>query len=263
MFGLFRARCPVEPDARAWIEERTLWLLDQFGAPRLKGVRVILPSPAFFPDKYDASRQAAGLLFERVRGYMGLAETPIRLGFYTESRSSSPGVPGVLHESRGTAGLFHGASGSPEPGAELTIQVETRQLAKPMSLVATVAHELGHVHLIGHGRIKGDVPDNEPLTDLVTIFLGLGIFTANSLFQEENSRNMNRSTWSAGSQGYLTQLQAGYALALFAWLRGDDRPDWTSEVCADVREPLKAGLRFLHAGNPSPALFDARARVQL
>jgi len=69
---------------------------------------------------------------------------------------------------------------------------------------------------------------------------------------------MNTGGWSVGRLGYITQLEAGYALALFAWLRREEWPSWIEHVCADVRAPLKQGLRFLGAGNATPRLVELR-----
>jgi hypothetical protein len=52
-------------------------------------------------------------------------------------------------------------------------------------LVATLAHELGHIILLRPGLIKRTKEDMEPLNDLLTIFLGFGIFTANAAFRFE------------------------------------------------------------------------------
>ena len=57
---------------------------------------------------------------------------------------------------------------------KFVISLESSQLTDPMSLVATVAHELGHVRLLGEARIHGGFEDHEPLTDLLTVFFGLG-----------------------------------------------------------------------------------------
>jgi hypothetical protein len=253
LFG--RRGCPVEPEERTWIEERTRWLCREFGLARLRQGRVILPSPEFFPDRWDSSPDAAAILFRRVREYMDLADEEIALDFYHEAEERVGTMPGVVHSSQGTAGLFHDARSGPD--GRLTIFVEVGQLARPMSLVATLAHELGHVHLLGHRRITNEVEDHEPLTDLLTVFLGLGVFLANSIIHETNWMSGRRSGWSVGRQGYLTQDQAGYALALFAWLRGEVNPAWAKEVCADVHEPLYQGLRFL-ADSPSPELVQLR-----
>jgi hypothetical protein len=55
---------------------------------------------------------------------------------------------------------------------------------RPMSLVATIAQELGHVLLLADGRISRERQDHEPLTDLLTVFFGLGVFTANAAFEQ-------------------------------------------------------------------------------
>jgi hypothetical protein len=45
-----------------------------------------------------------------------------------------------------------------------------------------VAHELARVRLLGEQRINTDCGDQEQLTDLATVFFGLGIFTADAAF---------------------------------------------------------------------------------
>jgi hypothetical protein len=56
-----------------------------------------------------------------------------------------------------------------------------------MALVATLAHELGHVILLRPGLVKANEADMEPLNDLLTVFLGFGVFNANSVFQLVNA----------------------------------------------------------------------------
>ena len=57
----------------------------------------------------------------------------------------------------------------------------------PVALVATLAHELGHVILLRPGLVDRDDPDMEQLNDLLMVFLGFGIFTANSAFRFSNT----------------------------------------------------------------------------
>jgi hypothetical protein len=63
------------------------------------------------------------------------------------------------------------------------IGIRDDQAARPVALVSTLAHELGHVLLLADGRISAQQQDHEPLTDLLTIFFGLGIFSANAAFE--------------------------------------------------------------------------------
>ena len=56
-------------------------------------------------------------------------------------------------------------------------------MRRPRSLIAAIAHELGHVLLLGGGLISATRRDGEPLTGLVTVYLGMGIFTANAVHE--------------------------------------------------------------------------------
>jgi len=54
----------------------------------------------------------------------------------------------------------------------------------------------------------------EPLTDLLTVFLGFGVFTANAAFRIEQHQDGRSQGWSARRQGYLSEEEFGYALAV-------------------------------------------------
>ena len=53
------------------------------------------------------------------------------------------------------------------------------------------------------------------------------------------------SGWDMSKRGYLTMPMYGYALALFAWVRGEENPDWCKELRGHVRVASKEGMRFL------------------
>jgi hypothetical protein len=238
MFGWFRtkAECPVNPSTRAWIEERWTWLEAQFGVERLRSARVILPRPEFFPDPFAGRPEDARALLDRVCGYMGIDAASIELSLYEDRNPVYDG-----HWREGTAGLYH-----PEAG-KFRIWVEVTNLADPLAMVGTMAHELGHVHLLGHGRISHVTDDHEPLTDLLTVFLGLGVFTANSVIRERHWQAGNVAGWSIGRRGYLGMPEYGYAFALFARARGEDGAAWSRELRLDVRTAFKQSMRFLSA----------------
>ena len=62
---------------------------------------------------------------------------------------------------------------------------------------------LGHVHLLGHGRIDDEAEDHEPLTDLLTVLFGMGVFTANAVIREHHWDAGPVSGWSINRRGYL------------------------------------------------------------
>ena len=78
------------------------------------------------------------------------------------------------------AGIYFGHESVREEDGRAVIAIKSSVLKDPMVLVATAAHELGHLILLGDGRLDHSVPDHEPMTDLLTVFVGLGVFTANA-----------------------------------------------------------------------------------
>jgi hypothetical protein len=232
--------CPVDPEIRDWIERRMNWLIDQFGRNRLLNAPVVLPRAEFFPDAYDGSDESVRLLLNRVCQYMGLLPETIHLSLYEERPP--------LH----TEGLVEGTTGLyQEAGGAFRIWLEARGLDDPLALVATMAHELGHVVLLGQRRISPDDDDHEPLTDLLTVFLGLGVITANAVVRESSWTAGGWHGWSVSRQGYLTMQMYGYALALFAYHRNESKPDWVSHLRPDVRKAFNQGKAWLeHTGVP-------------
>lgn len=230
--------CPVEQEIAAWIETRMRWLSKQFGRDKLRSIEVVLPTPEYFPDVYDASDETIRTLMDRVCGYMGVLPSRVQVSIYQDRPPVE--TDGLV---RGTAGLYVEESG------EFRIWIEEQNLNDPLALVATMAHELGHALLLGEGRITADDADHEPLTDLQTVFLGLGVIAANSVVRESTSRMGHYSWWGMSSQGYLTMQMYGYALAVFARERDEDRPAWARHLRPDVRKAFEQGQKFLRNGS--------------
>jgi hypothetical protein len=235
MFGWFRSKptCPVDDKTRAWVDKRWDWLENQFGLERLRHVTVILPRPEFFPDSYNGTEADVRRMLDRVCEYMEIDPTTVKLNLYEERK---PMFDGQHH---GSAGQYQ------RQGGKFRISIEASTLDDALGLVGTMAHELGHVHLLGHRRISEAVEDHEPLTDLLTVFLGLGVFTANSVVQESNWTSGQFSGWSMGRRGYLGMPVYGYAFARFARARDEDGSEWASELRLDVRSAFLDAMRFL------------------
>lgn len=236
MFGWFRskANCPVDLATREWIDSRWSWLESQFGTERLLKVPVILPRAEFFPDPFNGSAEDARRMLDRTCGYMDIDPCAVELCLYQDR---NPVYEGRWRQ--GTAGLYNSI------GGKFQIWLEVANLDDPMATVGTLAHELGHVHLLGHGRISDEAEDHEPLTDLLTVYFGMGIFSANSVIREHNWHAGQVSGWSMGRRGYLSMPDYGYAFAKFARARGEDGSDWMQELRLDVRSAFRNAMRFL------------------
>jgi hypothetical protein len=236
MFGWFRSKveCPVDAARREWIDTRWAWLESQFGTERLREACVILPRPEFFPDAFHGTEADARRMLDRACEYMDVDPDAVELSLYEDRNPVHDG-----EGRQGTAGLYH-----PE-GGKFRIWVEVGNLDDPLALVATMAHELGHVHLLGQGRISEEAEDHEPLTDLLTVYLGMGVITANAVIREHYWHAGQLSGWSMGRRGYLGMPDFGYALARFARAREEDGAAWARELRLDVRSAFKQAMRFL------------------
>jgi len=80
---------------------------------------------------------------------------------------------------------------------------------------------------------------------LLTVFLGLGIFTANSAARFKQFQNDRRIGWSTQRLGYLPERVFGYALAKFAFERCEEKAPWARHLSANVRSDFKNSARWL------------------
>lgn len=233
----FASRCPVRPEEQRWIDESMDWLVHAFGEDVLRAP-VVLPTDEFFPGRYSGDYDDVHGVLARVAAHMRVDPARVRLVFdpTDEEHAALLGsLPAYARASTTAAGHYVRRDGV----GVITVQQE--QAADPMALVATLAHELGHERLIGEGRHDPARQDHEPLTDLLTVVFGLGIFAANSAFEYRSDAR----GWRATRLGYLTEPMFGYALGRYAWLRGEGRPAWVRHLDTNPRAYHKRALRYL------------------
>lgn len=238
MLNWFRSepRCPVSEEERTWIELRFGWLLNELGIDRLRQSSIVLPTTEFFPGRYRGTDEEINALLHLVAEYMGVPRESLQLQIYYEDR---PQIEGFITHS--TAGLYSESEGA------FNIWIEDSTLNDPLATVSTMAHEIGHVVLLGERRLSPEEEDHEELTDLLTVFLGLGIICANSVIQENNWRVGRFSGWSIGRRGYLTMDMYGYALAIYLLLHEGFSKSCLTHMRPDVRVACRNGIRYIEA----------------
>ena len=227
MFGWFQPKCPLSTSEKAWMELRMNWLSLKLGQQRLQNATVMLPTPDFFPDKLDGSEDDAGKVFRRLCDHVKVDAQDIQLEIRTNA------------EMQAAAGRY--VQKNPP-----RIYINQSELSDSESLAATLAHELAHHFLLGGGLLTENNLDLERLTDLLPVFLGIGLFSANAAFKESHWRTGHWSGWSVQKKGYLPIRMFAYGFSLFAFARGEHQPHWANYFRRDLSEPFWQGLRFLN-----------------
>lgn len=232
--------CPVTEQEQAWIEESMLWFTTQFGYDPVQRP-TILPTPAFFPLPYAGSDDDIKALVRTVCPMMGLQPDRITVRLVGEPAADPEAHKYVVHSESFAAGVFEQG----EDGSRI-IDLDRASAADQGRMTAVIAHELGHARLNGEGRIEPGRADMEALTDLSTVFFGLGIFNANAA----RTTKPNASGYSVQRLGYLDQRMFGYALACYTRMRNDPAPKWGSYLTAPPREYMNRGLTYLRKAAP-------------
>ncbi len=239
-------QCPVNSETREWLEDCFLWFIENVGREKIKKVKVLTPNPLDFPIKYNGENESAISTMKIIAKQMELNSEDILLDIYTEGQSeiNTGGVFGNrlflenVENENYSGGLYFGM----QTDNKYHIAIEKKVLKDPISIVATLAHEIAHIKLLGEKRIK---ENNEDLTDLMTIVYGLGIFSANVAFQMRRDFD----SWSWSKSGYLSQMEWGYGLALFAHIRGEKDPEWKNFLSQNIKSDFEMSMQFIN-NNP-------------
>jgi hypothetical protein len=249
--ALFPRRCPVPPREQAWIEKMLAWCVERIGEVPLR-TPVVEPTAAFFPEPYTGSPDEVLRTVDRVRVLMGIAADRVSVELTADGMAADlEAMPLHLTRRAIVAGHYERREGRG------LIRIDPAQAGNAQRLVAVAAHELCHEMLLGRGGVPGaEGADHEPLTDLLTVYTGFGIFSANAAFHFESYR---AGGWRTRSLGYLTVPMFGYALACYAWLRAESgsMPEWAGHLDANPHGYMKQGVRYLAAHGPSPDLRRA------
>lgn len=227
--GWFTPSCPVTTYEKAWVETRLGWLADKLGIDRLLKAPVVLPTADFFPEEYEGTDRDAEIIMDRLCGYMQIDRRTVVLQVLHDD--DMPGAAGqyLRHERRERA----------------VVRLAQSMLYNREAVIATIAHELAHEILLGGKLLDGNEKDHEWVTDLLPVFLGLGIFATNATVQEGHMREGNFYWWSISKHGYLPMRVFAYALSCFATVREERKPEWRRSLRPDAAADLKAGMKYI------------------
>lgn len=262
MFGLFSKKnndkCPIDREMRLWMENAFLWLATQFGYDNIATKPMLLPIPEHFPIRYDGSIESLKKTADIIAKQMDIDINQINLDTYQQNIQEFSGDFGHRlwtevdkdSDEKMAAGLYFDKN---EHG-KYDILIEKKNLSDPENLVATIAHEFSHIKLLGEKRLDFN---DEQLTDLTPVMFGLGIFNANSAFKEHKSFDC----YGHNSVGYLKQREWGYALALYAYFRKEENPDWIKYLTRNIKSDFKRSMDFINVNQDKVFIEEYRGGI--
>jgi hypothetical protein len=232
----------VPASTTQWQAETFEWLLRNTGGIELfRQTTLILPTDEFFPDRGLRGEEGAKVLFERVRIWAGMPEWPCEL----RAMSSAPADPiselSFETEAEVDAGGF---SVSAAPDSIPIITYDSRLCDEPMALIATFAHELAHYlcATFPDGPPGGDEM-LEPATDMAAVFMGFGVFLANSAFSFRQFSQAGQQGWRAQRRGYLSELELLNGIAIYCSVLGISWRDAEPHLDAHLRPLMKQAAK--------------------
>jgi len=241
----FGTRPFLDPELETWQIETWAWLLGHLGGIEdLKRSPIVQPTRDFFPPTEATGHARAEHIFEAVKRHARMADWPCDL--VDQPRRPELGVGELLALKRVSGGLPLGTFS--HDGNRAVVSYDPGSLGDPVTLVATLAHELAHYRL-------ASLPDEPPggpeagefATDLTTIYLGFGAFGANCAFNFQRFQSGLTQGWKSSRQGYLGEREWVFSLALFLILR--DQPVETlrdllkTHLYRDLRKAYRSLIR--------------------
>jgi hypothetical protein len=214
----------------------------------------VLPTARFLSSPgYSAAADQVAEIVARLSELMLVDPGSFMLEIYDGSATKEKITPSGKKRA---VGHFRMAAG------RLVISLDQRETSDRMQLAAIAVHELCHLRLLGEGRISGERPDGERLTDLLTVYFGFGIFTTNAAMSfaraergftimpsglfDDLTLNAARRNDVYHRLGYLNSAEFGYALACYSWARGEtELPGWARHVNPGPRVQMERGLAYL------------------
>jgi hypothetical protein len=252
MLSLFKPRLPIDADELEWQLATFKWLGVEFG--RLGESPLVLPTPLWFPPSTRSGHGRVEDLFLAVKAAAGLADWPCELRAGAGERPIQVGTALLLRHEGATppCGTFQVEG---KDGAQTVVITYNPSLANDTAaMIATFAHELGH-YLMSTARSAppGGWELHELHTDLTAVYLGFGLFLANSARSFSQFQSAGEMGWSSRTQGYLSEGALVTATAIAERLAGRDplaaAPYLKDYLQSDLRKAAKA-LARLH---PDPA----------
>jgi len=240
---------PIDEEDIKWIIYSFKWINSKFPNRLIHNKNII--TPEYFKKNITSklNKKEAKSLAQEIASIMDIDKRKINIDFYKQRQVETFDEIEIrqFEDVENSTGKYFGK----DKKGNYQISLEEGLLTRPTNLIATIAHELAHVKLLGEKRI---VENDEYLTDLIPIVYGLGIFGANSIFNVDT----NNYYWSMDRQGYLDEKTYAFALAWYSSLKKEDNPKWKEDLKPTVLDEFEKSIIYIQNKIKQVTLDDDR-----
>lgn len=247
--GLFGPKRPLSKDELDWQIAAFGWLVQEDGGlDRLRARVLAMPDGEYLADSSLTGHARAEQLLSEVKAIAGMDDswaTELVVQGTTRRAMVANSGGAIIPEPTGAAAGTFSMRGDGEAGYFARITYDAEQLNEPERLVATLAHELAHYRLAyaGHSYPGGD-DLHEHLTDLAAVYLGFGIFLANSARDYAANQTELGHMWHYQAQGYLSERALVTATVIGERLAGRDPAAARQWLKPYLRKDLDIAVRW-------------------
>ncbi|MCR9248914.1 MAG: hypothetical protein NXI20_00765 [bacterium] len=245
MFWNKKPKSIITTEDEEWLISVFDWFEDKFKL-KIEDMEMYPPTTNFIGFKYQGTTDDVINMVELVREKMMVRKSSrIEVYFYDEFQRMEFTDEAIISNYEEGTQLSNGQYSKDLLGI-YQIGIERSLIKNPILLIATIAHEIAHIKLLGERKIK---ENDEPLTDVITSLFGFGIFTANSSISKMTTYSGNtHSGWNmSGGSGYLHYKIHAFMLALWLFKKGQDDADWLQYLERDILSGVKKSLKYLKA----------------
>jgi hypothetical protein len=189
-----------------------------------------------FPDKCNLEKAA-----EIIARFLGLAY----LSFNIKVTKQKKDVAGHIELHRYKPQKSDAFGGRAHEDSLVFIEVSEDIASHPQARLATLAHEITHAYLHTYNVSCEDELENEKLTDIAAVFLGLGKLMLNGAetqwnsYDTDPSSNQLQKTTHTLKCGYISRVEFVFVYWLICVLRGIPDSDYMKNLHSDIAAEVR------------------------
>lgn len=237
-----RKRCPVGTSERIMLDKIFIQLVDELGEEIILNSSIFKTPKEITGEVFSEDEAYAQLLFQKL-GYLTDVDLElVELGFFCEKGDVLLDSGVVLASD--TGGKFSTSKFTEYSDGSFEILINQVYLEDSTYLVSAIAFELARLKLRREGK---EYSEDHLYIELVPLFLGLGVFIANSSIVKIDTWSGDlRSGWVIKrGPSQLSPEAHGYLLAHYSCYRGEQNPEWANFLDKEVKKAFSSGVRYL------------------